>query len=135
MAATLATQLQAYRMHIGGRWEDAASGATLESANPVTGAAWSTIPDAGPEDVDRAVAAARAALIDPAWAGLTPSARGLFLLRLADLIEEHAPELGAVETRDNGKLLKEMSAQAKALARWYRFFGGLADKIEGEVTA
>jgi acyl-CoA reductase-like NAD-dependent aldehyde dehydrogenase len=125
----------AYRMWIGGTWEDAASGATLASENPATGEAWASIPDAGAEDVDRAVAAARAALVDPAWAGLTPSARGVLLLRLADLIEEHAPELGAVETRDNGKLLKEMAAQALALARWYRFFGGLADKIEGQVTA
>jgi acyl-CoA reductase-like NAD-dependent aldehyde dehydrogenase len=124
-----------YRLWIGGAWEDAASGATLLSENPMTGEAWASIPDAGPEDVGRAVAAARAALVDPAWAGLTPSARGVLLLRLADLIEEHAPELGAVETRDNGKLLKEMAAQAKALARWYRFFGGLADKIEGQVTA
>jgi acyl-CoA reductase-like NAD-dependent aldehyde dehydrogenase len=127
--------LHPYRLWIGGAWEDAASGATLQSEDPMTGEAWARIPDAGPEDVDRAVAAARAALGDPAWAGLTPSARGLLLLRLADLIEEHAPELGAVETRDNGKLLKEMAAQAKALARWYRFFGGLADKIEGQVTA
>jgi (Z)-2-((N-methylformamido)methylene)-5-hydroxybutyrolactone dehydrogenase len=127
--------LHAYRLWIGGAWEDAVSGATLRSENPMTGEAWASIPDAGPEDVDRAVAAARAALIDPAWAGLTPSARGVLLLRLADLIDEHAPELGAVETRDNGKLLKEMAAQAKALGRWYRFFGGLADKVEGQVTA
>jgi (Z)-2-((N-methylformamido)methylene)-5-hydroxybutyrolactone dehydrogenase len=131
----LVAGLHKYRLRIGEAWEDAASGATLQSENPTTGEAWASIPDAGPEDVDRAVAAARAALSDPAWADLTPSARGLLLLRLADLIEEHAPELGAVETRDNGKLLKEMGAQAKALARWYRFFGGLADKVEGQVTA
>ena len=135
MGASVVTPLEPYRMYIGGAWADAASGATLESANPVTGAAWSTIPDAGPEDVDRAVAAARAAFEDPAWAGLTPSARGVLLLRLADLIEEQSEALGTVETRDNGKLFKEMSAQAKAIARWYRYFGGLADKIEGQVTA
>ncbi|MCW3015075.1 MAG: aldehyde dehydrogenase [Solirubrobacterales bacterium] len=133
--ASVSTALHAYRLWIGGAWEDAASGATLQSENPMTGEAWASIPDADAEDVDRAVAAARAAFTDPAWAGLTPSARGVLLLRLADIIEEHAPELGAVETRDNGKLLKEMAAQAKALARWYRFFGGLADKIEGQVTA
>lgn len=133
--ASVSAGLHTYRLWIGGAWEDAVSGATLASENPMTGEAWASIPDAGPEDVDRAVAAARAALSDPAWAGLTPSARGLLLLRLADLIEEHAPDLGAVETRDNGKLLKEMAAQASALARWYRFFGGLADKIEGQVTA
>jgi (Z)-2-((N-methylformamido)methylene)-5-hydroxybutyrolactone dehydrogenase len=127
--------LHTYRLWIDGASEDAASGATLQSENPMTGEAWASIPDAGPEDVDRAVAAARAALTNPAWAGSTPSARGLLLLRLADLIEEHAPELGAVETRDNGKLLREMATQAKALARWYRFFGGLADKVEGQVTA
>ncbi len=135
MAVTVATPLKPYRMYIGGAWVDAASGATLESSNPMTGVAWSTIPDAGEEDVDRAVGSARAAFEDPAWAELTPSDRGRLLLRLADLIEGEAEHLGAVETRDNGKLYKEMSAQAKALARWYRFFGGLADKIEGQVTA
>jgi aldehyde dehydrogenase (NAD+) len=135
MAVATATPLRDYEMWIGGAWTAAADGRTLESVNPATGEPWARIPDASPEDVDRAVAAARAALADPAWGGLTPTARGRLLLRLADLIEEHADELGDVETRDNGKLLKEMRGQAAALARWYRFFGGLADKIEGTVPA
>jgi aldehyde dehydrogenase (NAD+) len=135
MSATADPELQRYQMWVGGEWCDASGAATIESANPATGQAWALIPDASASDVDRAVNAARTALTDPAWGGLTPSARGLLLLRLADLIEASAEHLATVETRDNGKLLKEMRAQAGALARWYRFFGGMADKIEGTVPA
>ena len=122
-----------YQMVIGGQSVPAAGGRTLDSVDPATGDTWARIPDATPEDVDRAVAAARAALRDPAWAGLTASARGRLLTDLAALVDEEADALARIETRDNGKLLREMSAQAHALGRWYRYFGGLADKIEGSV--
>ena len=125
--------LHEYLMHIGGADVAARDGRTLESFDPATGEAWATIPEASAADVDDAVAAARAAFTDPSWAGLTASARGRLLLRLADLLEEHADRLGRIETRDNGKLLRETSAQAAAISRWYRFFGGLADKIDGSV--
>jgi (Z)-2-((N-methylformamido)methylene)-5-hydroxybutyrolactone dehydrogenase len=65
--------------------------------------------------------------------GLTATARGKLLVRLADLIAENADRLAALETRDNGKLIAEMSAQLRYLPEWYRYFGGLADKIEGAV--
>ncbi len=124
-------EITAYKMHVGGRLVGARDGATLDSTDPATGATWATIPDAGAEDVDAAVRAARAAFEDPAWRGITASERGRLLLRLADLVEEHADRLGRIESRDNGKLLRETAAQAKALGRWYRFFGGLADKLDG----
>lgn len=122
-----------YLMHIGGAAVAAAGGRTLDSIDPTTGETWARVPDASAADVNAAVAAARAAFRDPAWAGLTASARGRLLLRLADLVEAHAGELAWTETRDNGKLLRETGAQAQALSRWYRFFGGLADKIDGSV--
>ncbi|MCA0419791.1 MAG: aldehyde dehydrogenase, partial [Proteobacteria bacterium] len=78
-------------------------------------------------------AAAKAAFRSKEWAGLTPSARGKLLVRLADLIAENAERLAAIETRDNGKLISEMSAQLRYIPEWYRYFGGLADKIEGAV--
>ena len=89
------------------------------------------IPGATPPDADRAVAAAAAAL--PAWKAMRPSDRGRLLMRLADLIERDAMRLAEVEVRDNGKLLAEMSLQTRYMAEWYRYYGGLADKIEGSV--
>ncbi|EKD60042.1 MAG: hypothetical protein ACD_54C00971G0001 [uncultured bacterium] len=107
--------------------------ATLQSYDPFTGRPWATIPADGVDEVNAAVGAARAAFKSKAWAGLTATARGKLLLRLADLIAENAERLAVIETRDNGKLLSEMTTQCRYLPEWYRYFGGLADKIEGAV--
>ncbi|MBN9071432.1 MAG: aldehyde dehydrogenase [Rhizobiales bacterium] len=107
--------------------------ATFESFDPYTGKPWAAIPLGGRSEVDAAVAAAKAAFRSPEWAGLTPSARGKLLVRLADLIAENAERIAAIETRDNGKLITEMAAQLRYIPEWFRYFGGLADKIEGAV--
>lgn len=109
------------------------SGPTFESFDPFTGKPWAEIPLDGPLEVEAAVAAAKAAFRSPDWAGLSASARGKLLVRLADLIFENAERLAALETRDNGKLLAEMTAQLRYIPEWFRYFGGLADKIEGAV--
>ncbi len=77
------------------------------------------------------MSAARQAFDDPKWRGLTPTARGKLLVRLADLIAVEAERLAAIEVQDNGKLMSEMVAQLRYIPEWYRYFGGLADKIEG----
>lgn len=92
-------------------------------------------PGDGIAEVDAAVSAAKAAFRSRDWAGLTPSARGKLLVRLADLIAENAESLAAIETQDNGKLISEMAAQLRYIPEWYRYFGGLADKIEGAVLS
>jgi aldehyde dehydrogenase (NAD+) len=120
-------------MLVGGEWVGAASGEHLESFNPFTGKAWALVPRAAPADVDRAVGAARRAFADPAWRDLSASQRGALLHRLADLIAARADELAEIETRDNGKLINEMSAQLHYMPQWFRYFGGLADKLEGRV--
>lgn len=124
--------LQNYQMFIGGEWVDAADGATFESTDPFTGQAWATLPRAQKADADRAVASARQAL-DGEWGRMTASARGLLLFRLADLIARDAEKLARIEVRDNGKLITEMRAQVGYLPQYFRYFGGLADKIEGSV--
>ena len=106
---------------------------TFESFDPYTGKPWALIPADGPAQVEAAVASAKAAFRAPAWAGLTATARGKLLVRLADLIAVHADRLAALETRDNGKLIAEMAAQLRYIPEWFRYFGGLADKIEGAV--
>lgn len=123
--------LAPFQNTVGGRLLPA--GETFPAYNPFTGAPWAAIPRDGPGEVDAAVAAAKAAFRAPEWAGLTASARGRLLVRVADLIAEHADRLAAIETRDNGKLIAETSAQLHYLPEWFRYFGGLADKIEGAV--
>ncbi|MCA3560305.1 MAG: aldehyde dehydrogenase [Aestuariivirga sp.] len=114
---------------IGGQFEDGAE--SFASINPATGAAWALMPRAGAADVDRAVTAAHRALNDQAWRGLTATQRGKLLYRLADLVAENAQALAELETADTGKIIRETSAQIAYVAEYYRYFAGLADKLQG----
>ena len=121
-----------YKMLIGGDWVEASSGKTFESVNPYTGKAWATAPEAGEEDVDLAVRAAREAFDEGPWGTMTGTERARLMRRLAELIAENAESLAVVETTDNGKLLREMGGQLGALPEWYYYFAGAADKIQGD---
>ena len=127
------TDLPHYQLYIDGDWVDGAAGQTMTSENPATGEAWATFACAAPEDVTRAIAAARRVLDDPAWRDMTQTQRGKLLYRLADLIEEHAQDIGRIETTDSGKLLAETATQSAYVGDYYRYYAGLADKIEGAV--
>lgn len=120
-----------YEHYIGGDHVPPASGAYFPSINPYTGEPWAEMAEGDERDVARAVEAAAAAW--PGWRSRTPTERGKLLTRLADLIEGEAQRLGEIEVRDNGKLLAEMAGQTRYLAEWYRYYGGLADKVEGAV--
>jgi len=119
-------------MLIGGRWTAAASGDYFESFDPFTGRPWALVPRAGVADADQAVEAAAEAFRGE-WRTMTATARGQLLCRFADLVAEEAETLAVLETRDNGKLINEMRMQCRYIPQWFRFFGGLADKIEGRV--
>ena len=123
--------LTAFRNTVAGA--EVAASVNFESFDPFTGKPWALIPADGPDQVNAAVAAAKGAFKARDWAGLTATARGKLLNRLADLIFANADRLAAIETRDNGKLLSEMTTQLRYIPEWYRYFGGLADKIEGAV--
>ena len=131
---TAATKVQTFKTYIGGKWQDAASGKRYQSFNPYTAEPWAEIPECDAVDVERAVEAAHTAFTTGPWPNMTQSARGKLLRRIAELAEQHAEYLAQVETRDNGKLISEMSVQTKYLVEWYNFFGGLADKITGSVV-
>ena len=122
-----------YQLFIDGTWCDGATGQTMTSENPATGGVWAEFACAAPEDVNRAVAAARRALEAPEWRDLSQTARGKLLYRLAELIEEHAETIGRVETTDSGKLLAETRSQTAYVGDYYRYYAGLADKLEGAV--
>ncbi|WP_334501245.1 aldehyde dehydrogenase family protein [Bradyrhizobium sp. AZCC 1678] len=119
-------------LYINGAWDPAASGATYLSDDPFLGTAWAQVPDAGQVDVDRAVMAAKNALTGP-WGAMTGVERSKLLRRLGDLFAERAEELAIVESRDNGRLLKDLRTQMHMLPDWYYYYAGLADKIGGEV--
>ena len=108
------------------------AGSWFDTENPYTGEVWAKIARGNAADVDKAVAAAKAAF-DGVWGTSNPTDRGKLLCRLADIIDREADRLGHLEVRDNGKLLAEMGSQTKYIGEWYRYFGGLADKIEGTV--
>ena len=126
------TGVNAYKMFIDGAWVDAVSGKSFDSLDPYTGQAWARMPEAGQEDVDRAVHAARKAFDASPWKGMGPMERAALLRRLADLLRDNAEQIARTETRDNGKLIREMLGQARALPGYYLYYAGLTDKIMGE---
>ncbi|HRM75414.1 MAG TPA: aldehyde dehydrogenase family protein, partial [Paracoccus sp. (in: a-proteobacteria)] len=125
--------LQEYPLFIDGKPSPAAGGEWFDTVNPYTGEVWARIAKGGKADVDRAVAAAKAALAGE-WGRMTPTARGKLMRRLGDLVSEHAESLARTEVRDNGKLYAEMLGQTRYHAEWWYYFGGLADKIQGDVV-
>ncbi|MEP9349439.1 aldehyde dehydrogenase [Xanthobacter sp. KR7-225] len=121
----------AYDMLIDGRWVGAASGRRMDSLDPYAGATWATVPDAGAQDVAAAVGAARAAFDNGPWGRASARSRAALLRRLAELIARDADRLAAVESRDNGKLLREMTAQWRYMPDWFFYFAGAPERIEG----
>jgi len=119
-------------MLIDGAWVDASDGGQFETRNPATNEIWAKVPEATAEDVDRAVRAAHEAYLNGPWSRLSATQRGHCLRRLADLLAEHSERLGAIETRDTGKLFAETRWQAKYISEFFHFYAGAADKIHGE---
>src|SRR5437763_3530495 len=90
-----------HKNFVGGEWVDAVEGGTMDVVNPATGETIAVVPRGTSADVDRAVEAAKEAL--PEWLETTPRERSELLLRLADVIEEHADELAGLESLNVGK--------------------------------
>ena len=121
--------MQSFEHYIGGVFEDATQ--HFDSIDPATGTPWARMPVATVADVNRAVDTAERTFASAEWAAMTASARGKLLMRLADLITEAAPRLAGLETRDTGKIIRETTAQIAYVGEYYRYYAGLADKIEG----
>ncbi|MGB3071176.1 MAG: aldehyde dehydrogenase [Ottowia sp.] len=121
--------VQRFQQYIDGVFED--GGASFDSLDPSTGKVWAQMPRASAADVDRAVRAAHRAFNAPEWTGLTATQRGKLLSRLADLVAAKAPHLAQLETADTGKIIRETRSQIGYVADYYRYYAGLADKIQG----
>ncbi|SHH04038.1 aldehyde dehydrogenase (NAD+) [Jatrophihabitans endophyticus] len=120
------------RLVIGSERPDTASGGTYEHVNPSTGRAQASVPLAGPDEVDRAVAAARAAL--PGWRRWNPVERRRVLTRFADLVREHVEELATIASLEMGAPITQTPYVVHWAADWLEEAAGWADRLHGETT-
>lgn len=120
-----------WKNFIGGRWVEGARGRRLALENPATAEPLAEIARAEVEDADRAVEAARSAFDSGALRAMKPEQRTALLFRIAEALESLTDEIGLAECLDNGKRVSDARAQASESARYFRYYGGLADKLEG----
>ena len=119
-----------YDSFVDGEFRGAESGERIEVVYPYDGEVWATVPRGDEPDVDRAIGAARRAFESDEWRGLRASDRRELLYDIGAVVDEHAEELARLETRQNGKLLREMGGQLESIGEWYRYFGRLCDDLE-----
>jgi len=123
------------RLFIDGEFCDSVQGRSFATVNPATGETLVKVVKGMPEDIDRAVAAARAAFRSGCWSRIAPRERMDILYRFADLIDEHAEQLAVLETLDMGKPIGDVVAEdLPAVISTIRFMAEGIDKIEGSVT-
>ncbi|SHL22096.1 aldehyde dehydrogenase (acceptor) [Roseovarius marisflavi] len=118
---------------IGGKWMPAASGDVMDVRSPIDGEVFTTIAASQAADVNSAVQSARAAFDHGEWGRLTAAERGRLMQKMSLRILDEAEALAQLESRDNGKPLKQARADMVAAARYFEFYGGAADKVHGEV--
>ncbi len=114
---------------VGGERVAPSSGEYTTTVDPATGEPFGEVAVAGESDVDAAVSAAREAV--PEWRDTDPAVRGRTLYRVAELIREHLDDLAALETRDQGKPLSQARSDLSSAARYFEYYAGAADKLEG----
>jgi 1-pyrroline dehydrogenase len=128
----MSVSITKHKNFVGGEWVDAASGETMEVLNPSTGEVIAEVPRSGADDVERAVEAARKAFAE--WSEKTPKDRMELLLKLADVLDEHADELARLESRNVGKPMSIAADELPFSADNLRFFAGAARTLEGKAA-
>ena len=123
--------VESFENFIDGAFVPPAGGQRMQTSNPFTGKVWAEVPD-DPGAVNDAVAAARKAFETGPWATMSAVERSQLMRALGDSLARDAEELAVIETRDNGKIIRETSAQTAALKSYLDFFAGMTDKIHGE---
>jgi betaine-aldehyde dehydrogenase len=130
----MATTIKKVRMFVGGEFVDAADAKTRTITSPATGQVLAEVAEGSAEDVDRAVASARKTF-DEVWFDATPGERQRALLKLADIVEEHAEDFGRIESENVGKPFGvTMSEEIPVIADHFRFFAGGARLLEGRAA-
>jgi len=131
MTNAMIENLTPEKLIIDGQKVDASDGATFDVNDPSSGDVLAKVAKATKSDVKRAVQSARAALESKTWGGIAPAERARMLFRIAQAIRDRAEELADLESRDNGKPLRQARADVQVAARYFEFFAGAADKIMG----
>lgn len=126
--------MKSRQLYIDGKFVDAHSTRTIDVINPATQDVIARVADGDSADVDAAVGAARRAFESPPWRDVTAQERGRILLRLAQVVREHAPALAELETINNGKPIVEAEFDIADVATCFEYYGGLATKIHGDVV-
>ncbi len=119
-------------MLIDGKHVAAESGKTFQTINPTTGKPLADVAQAGPADIDKAVAAARRAFDEGPWRKFSPFDRQAVLLKLADLLDRHFDELAMLDTMDMGGPIASTSARRRRGIAMLRFYAGLATSLHGQ---
>src|SRR4051812_8150257 len=117
---------------INGEWKPASEGGTREILNPANNGAIATVADASIRDTDLAIASARKAFDEGAWPRMRAAERASYLFKLADSIDAHTEELALLETRNNGKPLREAKFDVADAAGCFRYYAGLITKPQGQ---
>ena len=121
------------KLFINGCWENSTCDRSLDVINPATGEWIAAVPDSDSDDVNRAVAAARASFEKKSWRGMDPSKRERILWNIADLLIKHRDELASIISTENGKTLREAAgADVGPAADCFRYYAGWVRKIYGE---
>src|SRR5919109_301502 len=126
------TETRLFKNFIGGEWVDAASGETFESLSPATGESIGVFPKSGPEDVDRAVEAAKAAFEQ--WRLVPAPRRGEILFRFAQLLTEHKEDVAQLMAREMGKVLAEARGDVQEAIDMSFYMGGEGRRLFGQTT-
>jgi acyl-CoA reductase-like NAD-dependent aldehyde dehydrogenase len=126
-------QLAHYDHWIDGASSPPSTDTYLPSDDPYTGEVWAMIARGNAADADAAVKSASRAFESGTWPAMTPSERGRLLWKLGDLVSSHAERLAAIEQRDNGKLATEVTAQVRYMGEYFKYYAGLADKVQSSV--
>jgi aldehyde dehydrogenase (NAD+) len=120
------------KLLINNEWRDASGGKTMDVINPATEEVIATVASGGKDDVDAAVAAARAALSGP-WGKISARDRGRLVSKLADKLMEKADEVAKLETLHNGKpIFESRHIEVPSAAKCFEYYAGWSDKIMGE---
>src|SRR6266513_2309398 len=134
MPGGVKTEVRTYQMYINGEWVASKSNKTFPVFDPASEEVIAQVPEAGPEDVNSAVAAAKCAFDDGPWSTTTAQERGRVLFRLAEKIRQNATLLAELEARNCGKPIVEAEFDIADVATCFEYYGGLATKILGYVN-
>ena len=134
MPGGVKADVRTYQIYINGEWVAGNSSKMISVIDPATEENIAQVPDGNADDVNRAVAAAKAAFEDGPWATTTAQERGRVLFRLADKIRQNAAKLAELESRNTGKPIVEAEFDIADVATCFEYYGGLATKILGYVN-